>query len=116
VTLRSREVPQPIHLFQRDGKVVAAFGDAAAEDALDPAETLSESAEFTRAEAALGGDYAVGFFVAFQPILALAEAEGAAADDDYQKAKPYLEPLGAIVGGASEDGDQIRSAFALTVR
>ena len=116
VTLRSREVPKPIHLFQRDGKVVAAFGDAAAEDALDPAETLSESAEFTRAEAALGGDYAVGFFVAFQPILALAEAEGAAADDDYQKAKPYLEPLGAIVGGASEDGDQIRSAFALTVR
>ena len=116
VTLRSREVPQPIHLFQRDGKVVAAFGDAAAEDALDPAETLSESAEFTQAEAALGGDYAVGFFVAFQPILALAEAEGAASDEDYQKAKPYLEPLGAIVGGASEDGDQIRSAFALTVR
>jgi hypothetical protein len=116
VTMRSREVPQPIHLFQRDGKVVAAYGDAAAQDALDPLETLSESADYTQAEGALGGDYVVSFFVAFQPILSLAEAEGAAADEDYQKAKPYLDPLGAIVGGAREDGDKLRSAFALTVR
>jgi Protein of unknown function (DUF3352) len=116
VTMRSQDVPQPIHLFQRDGKVVAAYGDAAARDALDPAETLAESADFTQAEEALGGDYAVSFFLAFEPILALAEAEGAAADEDYQKAKPYLEPLGAIVGGASEDGDKLRSAFALTVK
>jgi hypothetical protein len=116
VTVRSQEVPQPIHLFQRDGKVVAAFGDAAAEDALDPGKTLSESADFTQAEEALGGDFAVSFFVAFQPILALAEAEGAGSDEDFQKAKPYLEPLGALVGGASEDGDKLRSAFALTVK
>ena len=116
VTVRSQEVPKPIHLFQRDGKVVAAYGNAAAEDALDPAKTLADAADFTQAEEALGGDYAVSFFVAFEPILALAEAEGAAADEDYQKAKPYLEPLGAIVGGASEDGDKLRSAFALTVK
>ena len=116
VTVRGQEVPQPIHLFQRDGKVVAAFGDAAAEDALDPGKTLSESADFTQAEEALGGDFAVSFFVAFQPILALAEAEGAGSDEDFQKAKPYLEPLGALVGGASEDGDKLRSAFALTVK
>ena len=116
VTMRSQDVPQPIHLFQRDGKVVAAYGDAAARDALNPAETLADSADFTEAEEALGGEYAVSFFLAFEPILALAEAEGAAADEDYQEAKPYLEPLGAVVAGASKDGEKLRSALALTVK
>jgi Protein of unknown function (DUF3352) len=116
VTMRSQDFQEPIHLFQRDGKVVAAFGDTAASAALDPAETLADSADFTQAEEALGGDYAVSFFLAFEPILALAEAEGAVADEDFQKAKPYLEPLGAVVGGASEDGDKLRGAFALTVK
>jgi uncharacterized protein DUF3352 len=115
ITMRSQDIPQPIHLFQRDGKVVAAYGDAAAQDALDPAETLADSAAFTQAEEALGGDYTVSFFLAFEPILALAESEGAAADEDYQEAKPYLEPLGAMVGGARKDGDSLRTVFALTV-
>jgi hypothetical protein len=116
VTVRSPDVPQPVHLFQRDGKVVAAYGDTAAQDALDPGETLAGTADFTQAEEALGGDYAVSFFLAFEPILALAEAEGAAADEDYQEAKPYLEPLGAVVGGARKDGDKLLTAFALTVK
>jgi uncharacterized protein DUF3352 len=116
VTLRDPELPQPVHLFQREGKVVAAYGDAAARDALDPADTLAGSEDFTQAEEALGGDYAVSFYLAFEPILELAEAEGAGADEDYQEAKPYLEPLGALVGGAREDGDNLRSAFALTVK
>jgi Protein of unknown function (DUF3352) len=116
VTMRSQDFPEPIHLFQRDGKVVAAFGDAAAEDAFDPEETLADSPDFTQAEEALGGDYQVSFFVAFQPIFALAEASGAGADEEFQEAKPYLEPLGAMVGGASEDGDKVHGAFALTVK
>jgi hypothetical protein len=105
-----------VHLFQRDGRVVAAYGDAAANDALDPGETLAGTDDYTQAEDALGGDYAVSFFLAFEPILELAESEGASADPDYQEAKPYLEPLGALVGGATEDGDDLRSAFALTVK
>ncbi len=35
-TLRTEDVPQPIHLFQRDGKVVVAYGDSAAEAAVAP--------------------------------------------------------------------------------
>jgi hypothetical protein len=116
LTLRSPDVPQPIHVFQRDGKVVGAYGDAAARDALDPAETLADSPDFTEAEKALGGDYAISFYLAIEPILALAESEGAAADEDWQKAKPYLEPLGALVAGARKDGDKLRSAFGLTVK
>jgi hypothetical protein len=115
-TITSPEVPQPIHFFQHDGRVVLAFGDAAARDAFDPAQRLGDSAEFADAKAALGGDYAVSFYVALGPILDLAEAAGAGASPEFQQALPYLEPLGAFVGGARKDGDDVRSAFGLTVK
>jgi Protein of unknown function (DUF3352) len=116
ITARGGDLDKPVHLFQRDGKVVAAYGDGAAQDAIDPAETLADSPAFTQAEDALGGDYAVSFFLAIEPILQLAESEGATADEDWQEVKPYLEPLGALVGGARKDGDKVRSAFGLTVK
>jgi hypothetical protein len=110
------EVPQPIHVFQRDGKVVFAYGDAAARDALDPVEKLGDSAAFAEAKGALGGDYAVSFYLAIEPILELAESEGAGSDPDFQEALPYLEPLGALVGGARKDGDKLHSALGLSVK
>ncbi len=116
VTLRGPEIPKPIHLFQRDGRVVAAYGDAAARDALDPSETLADSASFSDAQEALGGDYPVSLYVAIGPLLELADSAGAAADEDLQKAKPYLEPLGALVGGVRKEGDKLHSAFGLTVK
>ena len=36
-----------------------------------------------------------------KPIFDLVESTGAATDADWQKAKPYLEPLSALVGGTS---------------
>ena len=116
VTVRSPDLPQPAHLFQRDGKVVAAYGDAAARDAVDPGETLADSPAYRQAEEALGDGYAISFFVAIEPILALAESAGAGADEDFQEVKPYLEPLGALVGGARRDGDKLSTAFGLTVK
>lgn len=115
VTLRSTDVPEPMHLFQRDGKVVFAYGDSAAEDAFSPAQKLADSADFSRAEDALGDDYNVSFYMAVGPILALADSAGAASDVEWQEIKQYLEPLGALVGGAREDGDNLRSSFAVTV-
>jgi hypothetical protein len=116
VTLRSPDVPLPIHLFQQDGKVVLAYGDDAAADAISPGQTLADTAEFADAEDALGGDYNVSFYLAVEPILALVESAGASQDEGWVKAKPYLEPLGALVGGAQEDGDKLRSAFGITVK
>ena len=115
-TLRTEDVPQPIHLFQRDGKVVLAYGDSAAEEAIAPAQKLGDSAEFSQAEEALGGDYNLSFYMAVGPVLALADAAGAGGDATWQQVKPYLEPLGALVGGAREDGDRLRSAFGVTVK
>ena len=115
-TLRTEDVPQPIHLFQRDGKVVVAYGDSAAEAAVAPSQTLGDSAEFSQAEEALGGDYNLSFYMAVGPVLSLVDAAGASGDATWQQVKPYLEPLGALVGGAQEDGDRLRSAFGVTVK
>jgi len=116
VTMTGPELDQPLHLFQREGTVVAAYGDDAAREALDPTETLGDSPAFADAERALGGDYTVSFFVAIPPILELAESEGAGSDEDWQKAKPYFEPLDALVGGARKEGDTVHSAFGVTVK
>ena len=114
-TIVSRSIPRPIHLFQRDGRVVLAFGDNAATDAVDSKQPLADSADYKQAADSLG-DYDVSFYLAVAPILQLAEASGASADADWQKAKPYLEPLSALVGGTSGDGDGLRSAFKVIVK
>jgi hypothetical protein len=115
-TARIAGVDQPIHVFQRDGKFVTAYGDAAARDATDPAQKLGDSQTFADAEDALGGDYSVSFYLAVAPIIELADNSGASSDPDWQEAKPYLEPFGALVGGAKEDGDKVRSAFGVSVK
>ena len=109
-------MPEPIHLFQRDGKVVLAYGDAAAADALAPAEKLGDTQEYKDAQEALGGDYDLCFYLAFEPIVALVDSTGAGDDEGWLKVKPYLEPLGALVVGAQKDGDKLRSAFGITVK
>ncbi len=109
-------VPKPIHLFQRDGRVVFAYGDAAAKDAIDPSDKLGDSAEFTEARDSLGSDYEVSFVVLVKPILDLVESTEAGSDADWQEAKPYLEPLSALVAGSADEGDDVRSAFKLVVK
>jgi hypothetical protein len=114
-TLESRSVPRPIHLFQRGGRVVLAFGDKAAADAVESGERLGDSAGYSQAVDSLG-DYDVSFYLVVAPLLQLVDSTSAAAEADWQKAKPYLEPLDAFVGGTSGDGDSLKSAFKLMVK
>jgi hypothetical protein len=108
-------IPKPVHVFQKSGRVVFAYGDAAARDAVDPSQKLGDSPDFTAARDSLG-DYTISFYVLMQPIFDLVEASGAATDADWQKAKPYLEPLSALVAGTSGDGDNVKSAAKLVVK
>ena len=110
------DLNEPIHLFQRDGKVVLAYGDAAARDALDPGDKLGDTQQDADAREALGGDYDLSFYLGFDPIVRLVDSTGAGDDEGWLKVKPYLEPLGALVVGAPRDGDQLRSAFGITVK
>jgi Protein of unknown function (DUF3352) len=108
-------VPKPVHVFQRDGRVVFAYGDPAASDAIDPGEKLGDSSEYTDATGSLG-DYDISFYLLMQPIFDLVDSTEAASDADWQKAKPYLEPLSALVGGTSGEGDDLKSALKIVVK
>jgi len=108
-------IPKPVHVFQRSGRVVVAYGDAAAADAIEPRETLGDSADFAEVRDSLG-DVDVSFYLLMQPIFDLVESTGAANDADWQDAKPYLEPLNALVSGASGDGDDLRYLLKLIVK
>ena len=116
LTLSAPSIPEPVHLFQRDGKVVLAYGDAAAHDALDPGQTLGDTEAYKDAQEALGGDYDLSFYLGFEPIVSLVDSSGAGDDEGWQKIKPYLEPLGALVVGARKDGDKLHSAVGITVK
>jgi len=114
-TAKGSGIPKPIHVFQKGGRVVFAYGDAAASDAVNPANKLGDAADYTATRESLG-DYDISFFLLTKPILDLVESTEAATDADWQKAKPYLEPLNALVGGTSGDGDSLRSAVKLIVK
>ena len=107
-------VPKPVHAFQRDGRVVFAYGDAAAQDAIEADETLGDSADFSQARDSLG-EYDVSVYVLMQPIFDLVDSTEAASDADWQEAKPYLEPLSALVAGLADEDDRVRSAMKLVV-
>jgi hypothetical protein len=110
-TLRDDDTPAPIHVFQRDDRFVVAYGDAAAEGALAPADRLGDSPEFTDAAQSIDG-YAVTFYLALAPVIELADSE-VGDDPDWQSAKPYLEPLEAIVSGTAGDDDELRTALKI---
>jgi hypothetical protein len=114
-TVVSPDVPKPIHAFVKDGKVVFAYGDAAAKDAVSSADRLGDSQDFTSVKNSLG-DYDVSFYILLKPILDLVDSTSAGTDADWQRAKPYLEPLNALVAGTSGSGDDVKSAFKLVVK
>jgi hypothetical protein len=114
-TAQGGGVPKPIHVFQREGRVVFAYGDAAAGDAVGASDKLGDSPDFTASRDSLG-DYDVSFYVLMQPILDLVDSTDAGDDADWLEAKPYLEPLSALVGGTSGDGGDLKSAVKLIVK
>jgi hypothetical protein len=114
-SVTSPSLPQPIEVFQRDGKVVIAYGDAAAKEALGSSNTLGDSADFKSAVGSLGDGYAISTWIAIKPILSLIDSSPAGSDAEWAQIKPYLEPLGEIVSGAKKDGDTVSSALRITV-
>jgi Protein of unknown function (DUF3352) len=111
ITLTDSDIPAPVHVFQQDDRFVVAYGDAAAEDAVAPAQRLGDSPEFQRAAQSIDG-YEVNGYLAVGPVLELADS-AAGGDPDWQSAKPYLEPLDALISGTAGDNDELRSAFKI---
>ena len=113
-TVSSGSIPKPVHVFQRGGRVVFAYGDTAASDAVDAGSKLGDDPDFASTRDALG-EYDVSFYILLQPIFDLVDSTGAADSADWQDAQAYLEPLRAFVAGTSREGESLKSAFKLVV-
>ena len=95
--------PQPIVLAQSAERVVVAFGEEAAAEALSPASRLGDSELYGAAESALDG-IAPSVLVSMASVVEMIEATGSA-DAEFEQARPYLEAFDVIAsGGAEEDG------------
>ena len=101
-------------LARGSGKVVGAYGEAAAKAALSSSAKLGDSELYGDAKDALG-DAQPSLLLSMPAVITLVDAIGEA-DADWDKAKPYLETLGAITSGGSVDGDKATSRFAVTLK
>lgn len=114
-TVPAPGAPGPVVLAYGNERVVIAVGERAAEDALEPSETISDSGLFERAEETLDG-VAPAFILDYDGIIALAESSGSIDDPDYEELRPYLEMIELIASGAESDGDDFRSVIAVKAR
>jgi hypothetical protein len=115
----SGELPQPVRVVQREGRIVAGYGPSSIEQALGGdqggAQTLSGSPAFTSAKESLG-DLGIDAFLSFAPVFQLAESAGAAADPDYKQAKPYVDSLDFLALGSGSDGDRASVRFVIGLK
>jgi hypothetical protein len=112
--VRLPDAPQPAVLARGGGRVVVAYGAAAAESALGGGRRVGDSAAYGDARKALDG-YEPAGFVSVPAILALVDSAGAG-DAEYRKAKPYLEAFSAFAAGSRTEGDTTRSRAAAGLR
>ena len=103
--------PKPIVLARSEDRVVIALGREAATDALSPEEKLADSDTYAEAKSVLGDGVEPGLLLSMPEVLELASAS-AGGDEDFAKAKPYLEAFSVLVGGSGRDGERARSSFA----
>ena len=115
-TVASDELPQPIHIVQRGERVVAAYGDEAAEELLEPSRPLSENQEFTDASERLGEGYEVSNYIAAEPIIELVDGVVGPDEEGYAEAKPYLEAFSRLITGSRKDGEDVVSRTRIELR
>jgi hypothetical protein len=106
--------PKPIVLARGSGKVVIAYGNAAAAEALAPSDKLGDAEIYSQAQDALEDDVEPGLLVSMPAVIALVDSIGEA-DADWDKAKPYLDAYDVIAlgAGASKERAKVRIAAGL---
>jgi len=89
-------------------RVVIAYGEAAAVNALESSDPLSESEAFQTATEGLGDDFTAAGYFDVDAIQELAEAAGASQFPEYEgEVKPWLEPFSYVTFGSRESGDRL---------
>lgn len=111
----STDVPQPVVLARGEGRVVAALGEQAAEEALSPSAKLADSDLHGDAEEVLGDEFTPAFLLSVDTLVRLVETFGET-DAEWAEVKPYLESIGVITSGGKADGDRVESRMAVSLK
>jgi hypothetical protein len=109
------DAPKKIVLARGKGRVVAAYGEAAAGAALSPSAKLGDSAGFGDAEEILGDGMDPSFLLSIADVIKFADATGET-DAEFDKARRYVEALGVVTSGGKSDGDRVQSRVAVTLK
>ena len=112
-TLRDGDVPAPVHVFQRDDRFVVAYGDAAAEDAVGAGADAWATRRSSRTPRQSLDGYDGQLLPRGRTGARARRVARCGGRPELAEAKPYLEPLEALVGGTAGDGDELRSAFKI---
>jgi hypothetical protein len=118
VTLRSAEVPLPIHMVLTDDeRFVVAVTDRALDAVLAGGESLGDSATFKDAADSLDDGLEPAVFANFDPIVSLIQASGVAGSNpNADQVIKALERLTTLVAGSSRDGDTLRGRVVIGVK
>jgi Protein of unknown function (DUF3352) len=102
--------PQPVEIAQQGDKLVIGYGAGSAQQALQPAQPLSSSSQFTSAEDQVSSS-GMDLFLSFAPVFQLAQATGS----NLAQAQPYIGALDYLAAGTdSEDGHtQLKAVLGL---
>ncbi len=104
------DAPKPLVIARSTERVAIAYGPDAAKEALSPGAKLSDSDLFGEASDLLGDDLEPAFLLGIEPIVALVESVGEA-DQEWEKARPYIEAFSVIASGGKIEDDRGRSRF-----
>ncbi|MPZ70236.1 MAG: DUF3352 domain-containing protein [Actinobacteria bacterium] len=106
--------PQPIVVVPGD-RVVISYGEAAAEDALDPDEPLSTSEGFASALEKLGDGMDAYFFLDIDAVQGLVENFLPPVDLYVNEVKPWLDPIAHVIAGSKFSDDSYLVRFVIGV-
>jgi len=104
----SNNLGKPVILARSEDRVAIAVGEAAAADALAPADKLGDSELYSQAKDAMGGDFEPSFLLSMPDVIRAVDAMGET-DADWTKAKPYLAAFTVIASGGTFEDDEFHS-------
>lgn len=104
VSVKLTGFPAVIFIADGAGKFVVGLGQQSVEGALSPSATLSTSAAYGNAAAALGGGIEPSLIVEFPTLLGFLEGIGLTQSPGVSGLVPYLKSLGTLSAGATDQG------------
>jgi hypothetical protein len=108
--------PKPIVLARGSGKLIAAYGEAAASASFQPKTKLRHSAAYKQAKTSLDNKFDPAFLFSMDGILKVVDGFGAGTDPDFQKARPYLERFSMISSGGKAEKNRYDAAVGVGLK